>query len=111
VFVKASAKQQMLTVDFTDIGIVLRPHAEIVHHRLIDKIAALKTHLAEMYNTPVGVQLIEPRTAERAAAQASSDATPTTEPVLASAQSEDLLPIEQTLIDLFKARRASAPGK
>jgi hypothetical protein len=105
----------MLTVDFTDIGIVLRPHAEIVHHRLIDKIAALKTHLAEMYNTPVGVQLIEPRTAERAAeraaAQASTDATPTTEPVLASAQSEDLLPIEQTLIDLFKARRASAPGK
>lgn len=111
VFVKAAVKQQMLTVDFTDVGIVLRPHAEIVHHRLIDKIAALKTHLAEMYNTPVGVQLIEPRTAERAASVQTSDATPAQEAVLSQAQSEDLLPIERTLIDLFKARRATAPGK
>jgi len=111
VFVKASVKQQMLTIDFTDVGIVLRPHAEIIHHRLVDKIAALKTHLAEMYNAPVGVQLIAPRATERTAPAQANDATPAVEAAFTSAQSEDLLPIEHTLIDLFKARRATAPGK
>lgn len=111
VFVKASIRQQMLTVDFTDIGIVLRPHAEIIHHRLLDKIAALKTHLAEMYQAPVGVQLIEPRITERMSTEHSSDATPTGEPVFVTTQTEDLLPIERTLVDLFKARRATAPGR
>jgi DNA polymerase-3 subunit gamma/tau len=111
VFVKASVKQQMLTIDFTDVGLVLRPHAEIIHHRLVDKIAALKTHLAEMYNAPVGVQLIAPRATERTAPAQANDATPAVEAAFTSAQSEDLLPIEHTLIDLFKARRATAPGK
>ncbi|MBK7412996.1 MAG: DNA polymerase III subunit gamma/tau [Ignavibacteria bacterium] len=108
-FVKSSVKQNMLTVDFTDVGIVLRPLAEIVHHRLEDKLAALKAHLVATYGVALGVQLVKPRGVDRGsqandnvATPSSSSATPATD--------EDLLPIERTLIELFKARRASTPG-
>ncbi|MCX6140722.1 MAG: DNA polymerase III subunit gamma/tau [Candidatus Kapabacteria bacterium] len=107
-FVRASVKQNVLTVDFTDVGIILRPHAEIIHQRLLDKIPALKVHLATTYGAPLGVQLVMPRQAERTVRVVEAGATEATPQNFG--HGADVLPIEQTLIDLFKAHRASTPG-
>ena len=107
-FVKDSVARNMLTVDFTDVGIILRPHAEIVHHRLHDKIPALKTFLAETYGAPIGVQLIMPRIATTTTL-ANDNGTSVDANVVA--HDDDVLPIERTLIELFKARRSTSPGK
>lgn len=85
-FVKSSVKQNMLIVDFTDVGLILRPLAEVIHHKLEDKLSLLTSYLIETYGAPLGIKLM---------------------PV---APDEGLLPIEQSVIDLFKARRASTPG-
>jgi hypothetical protein len=100
----------------TDVGIILRPQAEIVYHRLEDKLQQLKEYLLSTYGTAIGVHLVRPRqnVAAQAPSQASSEQTGTqqTEVALAgAARSEDIIPLEQTLIDLFSARRASAPRK
>lgn len=108
-FVRSSVKQNMLTVDFTDVGIVLRPQAEIVHHRLDDKLPALKAHLVATYGVALGVQLVMPRAVERAT-PTNDNGAPASSSQVPAAIDEDLLPIERTLIDLFKARRASTPG-
>jgi DNA polymerase-3 subunit gamma/tau len=102
-FVRDAVRQGMLTVDFTDVGIILRPHADIVFHRLTNSIAALKTHLAETYGAPLGVQLIEPRKAAPSAASTDTSDAPPSLP-------DDMLPIERAIVELFKARRASTPG-
>jgi hypothetical protein len=114
-FVRDAVRQSMLTVDFTDVGIVLRPHAEVVYHNLANSTAALKAHLAETYGAPLGVQLIEPRRAAAARTApvqpAAQDGAPSA-PTVASVPSvtDDMLPIEKTIVELFKARRASTPG-
>ena len=115
-FVQTAVKQNVLAVDMTDVGIILRPQAEIVYHRLEDKLQQLKEYLLSTYGTAMGVHLVRPRqnAAAQAPSQASSEQTGTqqTEVALAgAARSEDIIPLEQTLIDLFSARRASAPRK
>jgi DNA polymerase-3 subunit gamma/tau len=115
-FVQTAVKQNVLAVDMTDVGIILRPQAEIVYHRLEDKLQQLKEYLLATYGTAIGVHLVRPRqnAAAQAPSQASSEQTGTqqTEVALAgAARSEDIIPLEQTLIDLFSARRASAPRK
>jgi DNA polymerase-3 subunit gamma/tau len=115
-FVQTAVKQNVLAVDMTDVGIILRPQAEIVYHRLEDKLQQLKEYLLSTYGTAIGVHLVRPRqnVAAQAPSQASSEQTGTqqTEVALAgAARSEDIIPLEQTLIDLFSARRASAPRK
>jgi DNA polymerase-3 subunit gamma/tau len=115
-FVQTAVKQNVLAVDMTDVGIILRPQAEIVYHRLEDKLQQLKEYLLATYGTAIGVHLVRPRqnVAAQAPSQASSEQTGTqqTEVALAgAARSEDIIPLEQTLIDLFSARRASAPRK
>jgi DNA polymerase III gamma/tau subunit len=115
-FVQTAVKQNVLAVDMTDVGIILRPQAEIVYHRLEDKLQQLKEYLLATYGTAIGVHLVRPRQniAAQAPSQASSEQTGTqqTEVALAgAARSEDIIPLEQTLIDLFSARRASAPRK
>jgi DNA polymerase-3 subunit gamma/tau len=115
-FVQTAVKQNVLAVDMTDVGIILRPQAEIVYHRLEDKLQQLKEYLLATYGTAIGVHLVRPRQniAAQAPSQASSEQTGTqqTEVALAgAARAEDIIPLEQTLIDLFSARRASAPRK
>jgi hypothetical protein len=115
-FVQTAVKQNVLAVDMTDVGIILRPQAEIVYHRLEDKLQQLKEYLLSTYGTAIGVHLVRPRqnATAQAPSQASSEQTGTqqTEVALAgAARSEDIIPLEQTLIDLFSARRASAPRK
>lgn len=96
-FVKSAIKQQMLSVEFNEVSIILQPAAEIIAHRIEDKRAMLREHLTSVYGAPVGVQLLpcKPKPVPR-----SGDGDSEL-PVV----SDDLLPIEQTLIDLFRARR------
>jgi len=104
-FVRTVVKQGMLTVDFTEVGIILKPAADVIHHNLEDKLFALKAHLNKTYGTPLGVQLLKPANGQRtsiAQTGANTEVLPNVD--------ADLLPVEQLLIDLFKARRASTPG-
>jgi DNA polymerase III subunit gamma/tau len=93
-FVRTSIRQSMLSVDFSDVGLILRPKAEVIHHKLGDYTADLKMHLSRMYNAPVGVQLMpvpEDRSSENGTGQ----------------MKRDLHPVEKALIDLFHARRVT----
>lgn len=115
-FVQMAVKQNLLAVDMTDVGIILRPQAEIVYHRLEDKLQQLKEYLLGTYGTSIGVHLVRPRQnpAPQSPAQTSNieSGTQQTEVALqGSARTEDIIPLEQTLIELFSARRASAPRK
>jgi hypothetical protein len=114
-FVQSAVKQNVLSIDMTDVGIVLRPQAEIIYHRLEDKLQQLKEYLTATYGASIGVNLIRPRPqgAMQAPSQAGVNAG-TEQPeqtFLASARTEEILPVEQTLIELFSARRATAPRK
>ena len=116
-FVQSAVKQNVLNIDMTDVGIVLRPQAEIIYHRLEDKLQQLKEYLTAAYGASIGVNLVRPRPQGAAANNASSQtstAAGTEQPeqtFLASARTEEILPVEQTLIELFSARRATAPRK
>ena len=95
-FVRSTVKQGMLTIDFTEVGIVLRPLAEVIQHRLNDKLPDLKDHLVKVYGVKLAVQLLDaPDPTDLAEADAGSKGV----------ASETLLPIEKVLVDLFKARR------
>lgn len=96
-FVKSAIKQQMLTVEFNEVSIILQPTAEIIAHRIEDKRAMLREHLTAVYGAPVGVQLLPCKTKVQGQVKDVEDSQ--------SVVSEELLPIEQTLIELFKARR------
>jgi hypothetical protein len=114
-FVHSAIKQQVLTVDITDVGVVLRPQAEIIYHRLEDKLQQLKDYLATTYEVSIGVHLVRPRqstTSQPATNQPDNTGTLSAEQTLTAMRSSDeILPVEQTLIDLFSARRATAPRK
>lgn len=117
-FVQSAVKQNVLSVDITDVGIVLRPQAEIIYHRLEDKLQQLKEYLASTYETSIGVHLVRPRQAATSSptptGDASTQALGTQQPAEAFSSAsthEVVLPIEQTLIELFLARRANAPRK
>ena len=114
-FVHSAIKQQVLTVDITDVGVVLRPQAEIIYHRLEDKLQQLKDYLATTYEVSIGVHLVRPRqntTSQPATNQPANTGTLLADQTLTAMRSSDeILPLEQTLIDLFSARRATAPRK
>lgn len=95
-FVKSAIKQQMLHVEFNEVSIILQPSAEIVAHRIEDKRASLREHLTSVYGAPVGVQLLPTKVPVRMNVGADNTLVE---------MSDEILPIEQTLIDLFKARR------
>ena len=101
-FVRTSIKQSMLSVDFSDIGLILRPKAGVIHHRLADCTAELKSYLSKTYETPIGVQLM-PAPVEMAEENGESGAS-------ASSNGRALHPIEKALIDLFNARRVMPRG-
>jgi len=98
-FIRSAIKQGMLTVDFSDVGLVLRPAADIIHHRITDQVADLRSHLTTIYGTPVGLQLIP--------APALSVAEREAESGKKNGVEDDSLmtPIEHTLVALFKAKR------
>lgn len=101
-FVRSAVKQSMLSVDFTDVGIILRPHAEIIQHQLSDMLVALKSHLSSVFGAPVGVQLLQPLSARVATLADGDEAN--------GNNNADLLPVEKVLVDLFKARRSATQG-
>lgn len=104
VFIKGVSKQAaMLTIEFTDVGVLLRPHADVLYHQLEGRIAALKAHLKQFFGAPLGVQLFPVDTT--AADPTSTD--PHGAPALLP---EDLLPIERSLVELFHARRVVSRG-
>ena len=114
-FVHSAVKQSVLTVDITDVGIVLRPQAEIIYHRLEDKLQQLKEYLTATYGTSIGVNLVRPRqngTPQAPSQPNTQQGTSVAESTFSAAQHrETLLPIEETLVELFSARRATAPRK
>ena len=98
----------MLAVDLTDVGITLRPHASIIHQRITDELATIKDALKAFYGAPVGVHVmpvVPPPAAP--APPAAADAAPSAAAGRVPADAEPL-PIEQTIMDLFKARRVVA---
>ena len=97
-FVRSTVKQGMLLIDFTEVGLVMKPLAEVIQHRLADKLPDLKDHLTKVYGVALAVQLMPAPTASEVASKAAEEGTE-------AVASEEVLPIEQALVDLFKARR------
>lgn len=93
-FVRSTLRQGLLAADLTDVGIVLRPSAQVIHQRLADKLSDLKQHLQSAYGTSVGVQLMPP---------GSGGSSQTDQPE--AVESAQLLPIEESVITLFNAKQ------
>jgi DNA polymerase-3 subunit gamma/tau len=119
-FVRSTVRQGLLGVDFTEVGLLLRPSAEIIAHRLSDKLADLKEHLSKVYAAPVAVQLLAaPENGERRAEnreRRAENGERRAENGERGAENGEQrtggdyvpLPIEETLVRLFHARRAGA---
>jgi len=102
IFIKGVSKQAgMLTIEFTDVGVLLRPHAEVLYQQLEGRIPSLKSNLKQFFGVPLGVQLFPVDTTS----QETTNADPAS-PVI----SEDLLPVELSLVELFHARRVVSRG-
>lgn len=96
----------LLGVDITDTGITFRPRAEIIHNRLEDKLPQLRENLATFYGMAVTVHLLPyQRPAAAAVADPGSGETPAGGAAIDD--SDELLPVEKAIMELFKARRAS----
>lgn len=97
-FLRSFIKQGALTIDFTDVGLVLRPNADVIHHRVADQLSDLKLYLKNVYGAPIGLQLI-PTPAVSNGNQVFNGKN--------GMNSDDtaLTPAEKTLIDLFDAKR------
>lgn len=93
-FVRSTLRQGLLEADLTEVGIVLRPLAEVIHQRLADKLADLKVHLQSVYGASIGVQLMPPGMGQQGAD------IPT-----APSEADSALPIEEVLIELFNAKQ------
>lgn len=97
-FVKGAVRQAgLLEVDFSEVGLTLRPSAGVVYERLTDRLDALKSHLSDFYGVTLAVRLAPPP-AEPTAATPSGEPQP-------PAEDESLLPIEQKLISMFRAQK------
>lgn len=97
----------LLGVDITDTGITFRPRAEIIHNRLEDKLPQLRENLATFYGMAVTVHLL-PYQRQAAAAVADPESGETPAGGASSIDdSDELLPVEKAIMELFKARRAS----
>lgn len=123
-FVGHSVRQQLVTADVTDVGIVLHTGSQVMFQRLQDSVTALKEHLASAYGAGVGVHIVSSARQPARAAQTSGVAAPpqnggnaeSSAIVAASSEpapvvADDVLPIEQTLVELFGARRTMAPRR
>jgi len=110
-FVRSTVRQGMLVIDLTDVGLVLRPDAEVIFHRLADKMSDLKEHLQQVYGAPVGVQLMPAGIATENGGRRSESVGASAvggEPRATSNQlPDDLLPIEEALVRLFKAKKVT----
>lgn len=107
-FVRSTIRQQLLTVDFSEVGLVLRATGQVVEQRLADKLPALKEHLTAVYQAPVGVTIIKTASATRQSEKnVQASAASADETLLADERAEELLPIERTLIRLFNARKST----
>lgn len=95
-----------LQVDFADIGITLRPQADVIHDRLEDTLPAIHTALATFYGAAVAVRLVKPPVRQAPPPPSTTGDQPT----VAAADDEGMLPIEQDIVELFKARRVVVPG-
>lgn len=98
---------ELLGVDITDTGITFRPRAEIIHNRLEDKLPQLRESLSTFYGTAVTVHLLpyQRQTATTAADTESGEAP--ANGAVSFDDSDELLPVEKAIMELFKARRAS----
>ena len=103
-FVRSTVRQGMLKIDLTDVGLVLRPDAEVIFHRLDDKMKDLKEHLQQVYGAPVGVQLMPAGASVTGAPEIGRDETSSGPD---APLPEDMLPIEETLVRLFKAKKVT----
>ena len=92
----------MLQADLSEVGLVLRPGAEVIHHRLADKLPDLKEHLHSVYGTKVAVNLMP--------APAAGEETGPDEMSAGSVATADLLPVEKLIMDLFKAKPVQSQG-
>ena len=109
-FVRSTVRQGMLVIDLSDVGLVLRPDAEVIYHRLSDKMTDLKEHLQQVYGAPVGVQLMPAgaSTEQRAQSREYTDKSVGEPGTRHEAPgTDDLLPIEETLVRLFKAKKVT----
>lgn len=97
----------LLGVDITDTGITFRPRAEIIHNRLEDKLPHLRENLATFYGMAITLHLLPyQRQAAAAVADTESGEIPAGG-TLSVEDSDELLPVEKAIMELFKARRAS----
>ena len=97
----------MLVVDLTDVGLTLRPHAAIIHQRITDELQTIMDALKAFYGVPVGVHVMPVAPPAPEPKPASTDAPTAAAAGRGAAPSDaEPLPIEQTIIELFKARRA-----
>ncbi len=110
-FVRSTVRQGMLVIDLSDVGLVLRPDAEVIYHRLNDKMTDLKEHLHQVYGAPVGVQLMPAGVgSESGGRRAETGGQPAEGNELRATSNQlpdDPLPIEETLVRLFKAKKVT----
>lgn len=97
-FVRSFIKQGALTMDFTDVGVVLRPNADVIHHRVADQFSDLKSYLNNVYGAPIGVQLMPTPVMNSGNAEVNANGAKNPDDTL-------LTPVEKTLIELFNAKR------
>jgi hypothetical protein len=105
-FLSGAIRQSgMLVVDLTDVGLTFRPHAAIIHQRLSDELPTIKDALKAFYGVAVAVHLM-PVVAPPPEPTVDANERPaaTSARAIAPADAEPL-PIEQAIIELFKARR------
>jgi hypothetical protein len=97
-FVKGAVRQAgLLEVDFSEVGLTLRPSAGVVYERLADRLEALKQHLSDFYGVTLAVRLAPPMAEPPTVAPSGAP-----QPL---AEDETLLPIEQKLISMFRAQK------
>ncbi len=105
-FLRDALRTSIASVDFTDVGIILRTNSTVIYGKLADTVSALKNHLTATYGVPIGVQLLVP--SKPTPPQSAPVASTPGEPEAADEASGDMLAIEQHLVRLFKARRVKS---
>lgn len=99
----AARQAGLVQIEFTDVGISLKPVADVLFHRITDRIDVLRQFLQTFYGAPVAVRVVQPAQLETASPASGTDAAGT-------GIDSDTLPVEKLLIEIFKAKRISTPG-
>jgi hypothetical protein len=86
-FRTALRQDALISVEFSEFGVMLRAASEVIERKVHDTTKELKKQLASFYGAPVALAVT--RRAEAA------NETPAT----------DLLPVERAVMELFNARR------